>query len=204
MRSLYSTRPNLVIGFHGCDRQLAEDVVAGKAELKPSNNDYDWLGPGIYFWENNYNRALNWAMERAKKSKRIQNAGVIGAVIDLGFCLDLMDGACLDAIKMAHEALVMSFWKRGFPLPKNENIGNSKDLLLRKLDCAVILSAHILSQISNGRQYDSVRSLFAEGGALYDNSGFVAKNHIQICVCNPNCIKGYFLPRNVNKSYPLP
>lgn len=48
MQTLYSTRPNLLLGFHGCDKQLAEDVVLGKTTLKPSTNDYDWLGWGIY------------------------------------------------------------------------------------------------------------------------------------------------------------
>ena len=48
MHTLYSTRPNLLLGFHGCGRRLAEDVVLGKTTLLPSTNDYDWLGWGIY------------------------------------------------------------------------------------------------------------------------------------------------------------
>ena len=51
--SLYSRRSNLVIGFHGCDQSVVEKVIAGKTELLASTNDYDWLGSGIYFWENN-------------------------------------------------------------------------------------------------------------------------------------------------------
>ena len=30
---------------------------------------------------------------------------------------------------------------------------------------------------------------------LYDGAGFLDKTHIQICIRNPNCIKGYFIPR---------
>lgn len=45
---------------------------------------------------------------------------------------------------------------------------------------------------------------FCEGQELYPNAGFREKNHIQICVCNPNCIKGYFLPRGINQDYPNP
>ena len=52
--SLYSRRSNLVIGFHGCDQSVVEKVIAGKTELIASTNDYDWLGNGIYFWENNW------------------------------------------------------------------------------------------------------------------------------------------------------
>ena len=46
--------------------------------------------------------------------------------------------------------------------------------------------------------------IFWEGKPLYPNAGFAEKNHIQICVCNPNCIKGYFLPRGIDKEYPNP
>lgn len=204
MQSLYSTRSNLVIGFHGCDKHLAEAVVLGKTDLKPSANDYDWLGSGIYFWENNYDRAMAWAQERVGRSKKIQTPGVLGAVIDLGYCLDLMDSACLTALEIAHDMLVTTFHRDGLELPKNENIGSNTDLLIRKLDCAVIQVAHSLSLKSEGRQYDSVRSMFTEGVALYENSGFASKSHVQLCVCNPNCIKGYFLPRSVTNLYPMP
>lgn len=56
--SLYSRRSNLVIGFHGCDKSIVEKVLNGEEELIKSQNDYDWLGSGIYFWENNEARAL--------------------------------------------------------------------------------------------------------------------------------------------------
>lgn len=45
--TLYSTRPSLVLGFHGCDQSVVDKVIAGKEELLASNNDYDWLGPGF-------------------------------------------------------------------------------------------------------------------------------------------------------------
>ena len=79
--SLYSRRSNLVIGFHGCDQSVVDAVVAGKTELLASTNDYDWLGSGIYFWENNEERAWQWAMELSKSPKAsIKKPAVIGAV----------------------------------------------------------------------------------------------------------------------------
>jgi len=50
-----------VLGYHGCNRAVGEKVIAGKEHLKASDNDYDWLGSGIYFWENSARRALDWA-----------------------------------------------------------------------------------------------------------------------------------------------
>ena len=55
-----------------------------------------------------------------------------------------------------------------------------------------------------GYNFDTVRGLFFEGDDLYPNAGFKAKNHIQICVRNPNCIKGYFLPRSSDSQHAIP
>ena len=38
-----------IVGFHGCEKDIAEKVLSGKNVLKASENDYDWLGTGIYF-----------------------------------------------------------------------------------------------------------------------------------------------------------
>ena len=36
---------------------------------------------------------------------------------------------------------------------------------------------------------------FQEGKDAFEGSGIKEKSHIQICVRNTDCIKGYFLPR---------
>ena len=55
---MYSILPNLVIAFHGCDEETFEKVLYHHEDLKPSNNSYDWLGNGIYFWEDSVDRKL--------------------------------------------------------------------------------------------------------------------------------------------------
>ena len=203
--SLYSKRSNLVIGFHGCDKSVVDKVLAGEENLIASTNDYDWLGNGIYFWENNETRALLWAQDLAKrKSPSVKTPAVIGAIIDLGYCFDLTDSICLYELRKAYDVFVDFYKNTGQPLPQNTDIGASTDKLIRKLDCAVIQTAHKINQDANKRAYDSVRGVFWEGKPLYPNAGFAEKNHIQICVCNPNCIKGYFLPRGIDVNYPNP
>jgi hypothetical protein len=41
---------SFVLGFHGCDHLVAQRVVSGSTELLKSENDYEWLGHGAYFW----------------------------------------------------------------------------------------------------------------------------------------------------------
>lgn len=196
--SLYSKRPNLIIGFHGCDKSVADKVFYGKEGLKASMNDYDWLGNGIYFWENNMERALQWA----KDSPKVKEPAVIGAVINLGYCMDLMDTEFLKDLKNAYNALKTSMKLADKPMPENE--GSTPDKLLRKLDCAVIQTVHRSNEREGTASYDSVRGVFWEGKELFPNAFFKEKNHIQICVRNPNCIKGYFLPRAVDNDFIVP
>jgi hypothetical protein len=41
---VYAVLPSYALGFHGCDAAIAERIFAGKAHLKSSENDFDWLG----------------------------------------------------------------------------------------------------------------------------------------------------------------
>lgn len=207
MDSLYSHRSHLVLGFHGCDESLAADVVLGYTMLKESKHDYDWLGHGIYFWENNVERAKQWAEDNSKrKGSLIKAPGVLGAYIDLGNCLDLTDSEGLNQLKTAYEALSKTVKITGLSMPVNiDPISvKSKDRIIRKLDCAVIETLHALRKDADLLPYDSVRGVFWEGDDLYPGACFKEHNHIQIAVINANCIKGFFFPREVDRRFIIP
>jgi hypothetical protein len=173
---------------------VAEGVFAGRRTLEASRNDYDWLGDGVYFWEHNAARAYEFACEirdRPRHSKqRIRQPAVVGAVIDLGYCLNLLDTRSIEMVRLAHDALVTFHAAAGNPLPRN--VG--PDRLVRKLDCAVLRFLHQSREAAGNEPFDTVRAAFMEGGPLYETAGFSAKTHIQICVRNVACIKGYFRP----------
>lgn len=203
--SLYSTLPNTIIGFHGCDISTFRDVIERQKEMKPSKNDYDWLGNGIYFWEHNLERAWQWANEAAKrKGSKIKTPAVIGAVIDLGMCLNLLDSENIKMLKLQYDVFKLKLDIAGLSIPMNKNVGSNTDLLLRNLDCAVIESLHSQRSEDNQRPFDSVRGIFTEGEAIYPSSGFKEKTHIQLCIRNPNCIKGYFAPKSSYSNWSVP
>jgi hypothetical protein len=96
---------SLVLGYHGCDREVALEVVSGRAQQLCSTNEYDWLGTGLYFWEDSQARALRWAQDESRSSyAKVKIPAVLGAVIDLGNCLNLIDAEHLDLVKAAHAA----------------------------------------------------------------------------------------------------
>ena len=202
---MYSSKPAFVYGFHGLDETIAYQILNQDIQFEPSHNSYDWLGEGVYFWENNYERALQYAKESSKrKNSTIKKPFVLGAIIDLGNCFDLLDQKYLDFLKFAYLEFKKSILETGYPMPKNASFGtNDFDFKKRELDCAVIRYAHKLAEDA-GEKFDSVRAAFWEGEPLYEGAGFRSANHIQLAILNPNCIKGIFLPREKNlKSFQL-
>lgn len=183
---------SFALGYHGCDRRVAEDLLLNKP-FEPSENDYDWLGSGIYFWEANPSRGLTWAEElqqhRKSTSNQIKDPYVVGAVIELGYCLDLLSSTGIELVKAGYRNFSLKIEATGIEKPRNQG-GN--DLFLRHLDCAVINYIHDVNKKTGRPEFDTVRGVFLEGKPVYETSGFHEKTHIQICVRNPKNIKGVF------------
>lgn len=155
----------------------------------------------MYFWENNLTRAQLYAQSLVRRRK-IQQPYVIGAVLKLGYCFDLIDSFSLQTLKHDYEALKVLTELSGDPLPENSPASSTdRDNLYRHLDCAVIEYMHATRVKADLRPYDSVRGAFWEGGELYPTAGFKEKNHIQLCIRNANCIKGYFRPLALNDRF---
>lgn len=190
---MHSLSPGLLLAYHGCDAAVAERLVLGEP-FKESNNSYDWLGRGIYFWESNPKRALDFATELSASARSsISKPDVVGAVLSLGFCLDLTTKSGLDTVAVAYHELVAAFQTAGDTRAMPEN---HPDLLRRYLDCAVINHLHNIRDDAREDRFDSVRGVFVEGEQIYPASGFHHKTHIQLAVLNPDCIKAVFRVRS--------
>jgi hypothetical protein len=167
-------------GFHGTDPAFAERLIRGEvavADWSPSANEYDWLGHGIYFWEYAPDRARAWAGK----------GGVVGAIIQLGECLDLSEVTNADLLASAYRGFVdqqRRFRKR---IPTNE--GKRRDL-----DCAVINYLVKRTRRETGTAFQTVRALFLEGDPIFPGSAILRESHVQVAVRDPSCILGVFRP----------
>lgn len=191
---MYQRLPSWVLGFHGTDAATVSRILQSRtANLRASNNDYDWLGDGVYFWENDPVRARSFIQEKMTRDGDARRPAVIGAIIDLGFCMNLVDQYMLLELQAAHKDMAEDMDILGVPMPVN--VGPTDDLLRRNLDKAVFDHVHIMRKRAGLDPYQTVRSPFLEGKTLYDNTFFKLKTHIQIAVRDKACILGYFLPR---------
>lgn len=200
-----------MLGFHGCDQSVRDELVRKPDLVKKSNESFDWLGNGFYIWENNYARALKWAEDK-KARGTLSTPSVVGVVYQLDYCLDFTDSEFIDILATYYDLMKGDLEFAGKKLPQNKDLPKDKyhDLILRELDCAVIEYLHqkVDEQIqldlktkkfTNYKHFDTVRGVFTEGGPAFDGAGIQKKNHIQICIRNLNCIKGFFIPRKESK-----
>lgn len=196
-----------MLGFHGCDEPIRDQLVLNPNSVKRSQEIFDWLGNGFYVWENNYERALKWARDK-KKRGNLNKPAVLGVVYQLNHCLDFTDSAFIDIVSEYYSLMKADFSFLKKDLPKNKDLPKDQyhDLILRELDCAVIEYMHqkiaekIASDIdstgsSDLKHFDTTRGIFTEGGPAFEGAGIQSKNHIQICIRNLNSIKGFFIPR---------
>jgi hypothetical protein len=204
---MYRSRPNLHIGFHGCDETVRNELVSHPDLVKKSQELYDWLGNGFYVWEGSYQRALQWASDKQKRGT-LETPSVVGVIYQLDYCLDFTDSAFTEILSKYYKLMKDDLRVAGKALPENKDLPKDQyhDLILRELDCAVIEYLHqkideqIKADISKKKYsiykpFDTVRGIFTEGGPAFEGAGIQTKNHVQICIRNLNCIKGFFIPR---------
>jgi hypothetical protein len=195
---LYAGNPRFILGFHGCDESVAEQLIQENPTFKQSENLHDWLGNGMYFWENDPNRAWEYVNEAKQRDEAKQreiykypNPTVIGAILDLGHCLNLTENHYKNLLKDAYQKYKNFANEIGIEMPQNKKAyASDHDKLLRPLDRAVIEFLHATNV--KKQEFDSVRGMFVEGEELYEGAGFHEKTHVQIAIRNPLMIKGYF------------
>lgn len=180
----------VVIGYHGTTEHTALQIVNLNSPFKPSRNTDDWLGNGIYFWEHAPQQAWAWARKRYAQSTRV---AVLGSMIRLGTCFDLLDPENGKTLKSLHELMKRELAKAGESIPRNRNAR-------KYLDCKTLEYAYAAFE-SGGEQVQTCRGVYVPTGSegrLWERSWLSKGTHIQLCVRDPACIIGTWLvePRN--------
>jgi hypothetical protein len=150
-----------------------------KDGFRASDNDYDWLGTGVYFFQDAPTRAKHWA-----SAQHPNNPAVVRARIELENCIDLLDINWMPPIKSIYHLFIEKYRRANLPLP-TQNPSKSK---AHRLDCAFFnFASQVLS--SQGKTLASVRSVFVEGESIFPDSAIFDLAHVQIVVKDRSLIK---------------
>lgn len=162
-----------VVGFHGTSIDAARSIL--DIGFLPSQNAYDWLGDGIYFWENASKRAEEWAHGRFGAK-----AAVLGAEILLEDCMDFLDTGWEDPLRAAYASLFATLSRAGIAMPAQKPGRHY-------LDRAIINHAVVMLK-RHSMDIRAVRAAFREGDPIYPDSQIYTRSHVQIAVRDPAII----------------
>lgn len=170
-----SAQALIVNGYHGTSRHAAAAIIAGTFTL--SRNEYDWLGDGLYFFQDAPHRAWEWALEYHGAE-----AAVVGAEISLEQCWDLLDTRYTRLMPGLYDQYL-------------ENLKQTREKRPEQRGGAHRLDRHVINYAvdvlaENGIAVTSVRAAFQEGRPIYPDSALYDKSHVQIVVREPErCLR---------------
>jgi hypothetical protein len=170
-----TNKPIEILGYHGTSQERAAAILS--TGFRTSDNDYDWLGTGIYFFQDAPLRAKQWAIGQHPSSP-----AVICSRIRLDNCIDLFDIGWQPLLKNVYNGFLQQFRDTNRLLPQ-QNPARSK---AHRLDCAFF--NFTIELIAQEQPIDSIRSAFMEGERLFPISAIFELAHIQIAIRNPNLI----------------
>ena len=163
-----------VYGYHGTTTHAAASILREGFQI--SRNAYDWLGDGVYFFQDAPARAWEWAT-----THHGTEAAVIGALIRLEDCMDLLDIQWAPVLAEAHDAFLTQLKRANLPLPRQTSGAH-------RLDRAVInYAVGILAE--QGVVIRAVRGAFSEGSPVFPRSALFDLAHVQIAIRDASLIE---------------
>ena len=143
-----------------------------------SQNPYDWLGDGVYFFQDAPARAWEWAVRQHR-----DEAAVLRANIRLVDCMDLLDPDWISIISDTYDSFMENLSTSGLMRPTQSEVNH-------RLDREVInYTIGVLGE--RGFRVACVRAAFREGRPVYPDSAIYDRAHVQIAVRDVEaCIQG--------------
>jgi hypothetical protein len=175
----------IVTGYHGTTQQRAEQILSHGFRL--STNPWEWLGDGVYFWQDAPTRAVVWSEEWSKRSLAgTGDLAVLRCTLRLEDCLDLLDVKFSDVIReLSGDFLQLLQSKPNVPKLVNYRTGAKRGR--HELDAAFFnyLVAYLAEKNFAVR---CLRAAISEGEPILPGSPICYRSHVQICIRDVNLI----------------
>lgn len=190
--------------YHGTTKELAERILSEQRFLI-SQNPYDWLGPGVYFYQESPIKALVWAQRFSIDEKsRGSEPAVLEVEIDLSKSFDIFKPENQAVLREVHQKTSgepVSRQKR--PVLRRIDGQRFHVFESRPLDHDRLVGNNFVDAVTVGRalqmmatrcnlRYDCARYFFWEGMEAYAGSYFYDHSNIQLCIIGPDDADGQF------------
>lgn len=160
----------IIKAYHAGGTDEIEKFLLGSLYIKQSYNDNNWLGNGLYFWENDSRRAENWQIQKGKGS-------ILECEIDTGDLLNLLEDN--------DEAAGFFANARSLSDRHRATHSNNKATQRFALDCKIfnVLKADFQTRFAG------VRMAFYLGESASENGNLYTDQHIQVCLWDLSVIQ---------------
>lgn len=160
---------NKVKAYHAGELKDIETFISWPSPYKKSQVPGDWLGYGIYFWENDIGRAERWQMKKGL-------GAILECEIDTSNLLNILELSA--ATKKFYESANKQLKSYKNPKP------NNKQSQLYFLDCK--LFNDLKKQFEH--EYSGFRMAFHLGDSITPDGNIYQDQHIQICLWETSAI----------------
>jgi hypothetical protein len=164
----------VIRGYHGTSATHAAVIL--RDGFLPSDNDYDCLGDGVYFFQDGVAQARAWAT-RAHPSE----PAVVQADVRLEHCMDLKDSiGWVPLLAQTYDEMLRVSREQGLPLPRQTSKTHRLD--------RVVIEAAVAILEREGTPIRAVRAVFAEGAPAFAGSFLSEGFHVQVAVRDTDLI----------------
>ena len=172
---------NVVInGFHGTTEDAARKILKNR-EFSYNNSDNHWLGQGVYFFRDDPEQAMSWALQRVNNE---ENAVVISTVIDVD-TKSFLDLNTRTGILTFDKLLKDIEQKVGFNIEKRSDDENSYN---HKLRCMILdLLPNYIKVIQKNFKIKNQPKMITQN--LLMQAINIEMYSVQVCVRDTNTIK---------------
>lgn len=174
-----------VWGYHGTTLQSANAILNNGFLV--SQNPWEWLGDGIYFWQDAPIRAREWALDWSLRNQQNHDPAVVKAKLNLIDCIDMLDVGWRDVLQeLSQEFLALVRSIPEFSKLKNHRAGAARGR--HELDAAFFNFA-VEDLRRRGVTVRSIRAAITEGNPILPESPLCYKSHVQICILDQSLIE---------------
>lgn len=184
-----------IVGFHGTNSTAANTIIREKRFIAKENKNH-WLGQGIYFFREDDEQAMSWAINKAKETKDSE-AVVLKVEIDVEnkYFLHLNNRGHLFKLKKIIKTIHRELISIQRELATDPNKEFDKDAYR----CAVLdlIPTHVIKVIQGNFPFKQPSSLTLPEFELMD----IKMQSIQVCVRDHDLIQKDKIEKY--RSYPL-